>query len=132
VLVAPAYLAGGRLGTVLFMSLLAALLAANIYLLAREFTGDVKASLVATLGLAFTSPLLPYSFLVFPAVPAALMGIYVFRRARLSPQNNSLQVAGVAVSLAALPWLHAGYLLLSFPLFCYFLARNWRSWRTRG
>ena len=129
VLVAPAYLVGGRLGTVLFMNLLAALLAANIFLLAREFTGNLKASLVATLGLAFTSPLLPYSFLIFPAVPAALMAVYAFRRIRLSPANHAWQLAGASLSLAFLPWLHAGYLLLSLPLFGYFLARNWSSRR---
>ncbi|MDP2728697.1 MAG: hypothetical protein Q8P59_14310, partial [Dehalococcoidia bacterium] len=130
VLVAPAYLAGNRLGAVLLMNVLAALLAANIFLLAREFTGNIKASLIATLGLAFTSPLMAYSFLIFPAIPAALMALYAFRRARLSPGNNLWQLIGVALSLAFLPWLHAGYLLLSLPLFAYFLAQNWRSRRT--
>ncbi|MDP2935409.1 MAG: glycosyltransferase family 39 protein, partial [Dehalococcoidia bacterium] len=125
VLIAPAYQAAGRLGPVVLMGLLGALLAANIFLLAREFSGDLKASLVATLGMAFTSPLLPYSFLIFPAVPAALLSVYAFRRARLSPGNNRLQLVGLAASLAILPWLHAGYLLISIPLFFFFLAKSW-------
>ncbi|MDP2661772.1 MAG: hypothetical protein Q8R28_13675, partial [Dehalococcoidia bacterium] len=129
ILVAPAYRLGGRLGTVFFMNFLAALLAANMFLLAREISGSLKWSLVATLGLAFSSPLLPYAFLIFPAIPAALMALYSFRRSRLSPANRPWQLAGLAFSLAFLPWLHAGYLLLSIPIFCFFLARSWRNLR---
>jgi len=124
VLVAPAYQLGGRLGTVLFMNLLAALLAANMFLMAREISGSLKASLLAAFGLSFSSPLMPYAFLIFPAIPAALMVIYAFRRARLAPCNNIWQLAGAALSLAFLPWLHAGYLWLSIPIFAYFLLQN--------
>jgi YYY domain-containing protein len=127
ILIAPAYWAGGREGTVWFMNILAALLAANIFLLAREFTGGLKASLLAWLGLSFTSPLLSYSFLIFPAIPAALLVIYAFRRIRLSPHNNPLQLAGAALAIAFLPWLHAGYLLLSLPLFIYAVTQYRRA-----
>ncbi|MDO8689359.1 MAG: hypothetical protein Q7R39_05005, partial [Dehalococcoidia bacterium] len=130
ILVAAAYQLGGRLGAMFFINFLAALLAANMFLLAREISGSLKGSLVATLGLAFSSPLLPYAFLVFPAIPAALMAVYSFRRSRLSPSNRPWQLAGLAFSLAFLPWLQAGYLLLSIPIFCYFLARSWRNFRT--
>lgn len=124
VLEAPAYAAGGRAGAMVLVSLMAALLAANIFLLAREVSGSLWASLATTGGLVFSSPLLAYAFLVFPAVPAALLAVYAFRRARLSPDNNGWQVLGVGICLAFLPWLHAGYLLLSAPLFAYYISRN--------
>lgn len=106
---------GGRAGVVLFYGLIGALVAANIYLLARAMQASAAMALALTAALALTNPLLSYSFLIFPELPAALFTIYAFRRLLL-PANNRWQALGIGLSIAVLPWLHARLALIALAL----------------
>src|SRR5215212_408314 len=71
---------GGWPGVVLWFNFIGALLAVQVFLLGWETTGSRLVGLAIWLGLAFSNPLMTYSFLVFPEIPAALLLIYAFRR----------------------------------------------------
>lgn len=129
VLIAGPLALGGRAGVVLLYGLIGALVAANIYLLGRQMGAGRVAALGITAALAFTSPLLSYSFLIFPELPAALLTIYAFRRL-LAPSSSTLQILAVGLALAALPWLHARLALLAVALGLMALVR-WGGDRSR-
>ncbi len=119
-LVLPAFEAGGRLLVVYFLNILGALVAVNVYLFARGATGKVLPALLTWLAFSFTVPLLPYSFLIFPELPAALFVIYAFRRI-WQWNNNWLQVAGIGFSVAFLPWLHYRFVPVTAGLLLYYI-----------
>lgn len=118
-LVLPAFVAGGRELVVYFLIALGALLASNVYLLARETARQMWPALLTWIALAFTVPQLPYSYLIFPELPAAIFVVYAFRRIRLW-DNNWLQVAATGACIAFLPWLHYRFIPVSAALFIYF------------
>ncbi|MDQ3930345.1 MAG: hypothetical protein M3328_14530 [Chloroflexota bacterium] len=118
-LVLPAFVAGGRELVVYFLVAVGALLAANVYLLARETARQMWPALLTWVAFAFTVPQLPYSYLIFPELPAALFVVYAFRRIRLW-DNNGLQIAATGASIAFLPWLHYRFIPVSAALFIYF------------
>ena len=103
-----------------FMGVIGALLAANVYLLSYEVTASIPVSLAVWAGLAFTNPFLSYSFLIFPALPAALLVIYVYRQARCRGGGRWRSLL-TGLALAYLPWLHPRLALLVAPLALYFL-----------
>ncbi|MBF6611629.1 MAG: glycosyltransferase family 39 protein [Chloroflexi bacterium] len=119
-LVLPAFEAGGRLLVVYFLNILGALVAVNVYLFARGATGKVLPALLTWLAFSFTVPLLPYSFLIFPELPAALFVVYAFRRI-WQWNNNWLQVAGIGFSAAFLPWLHYRFVPVTAGLLLYYI-----------
>ena len=119
-LILPAFALGGREVVVFFLVALGALLAANVYLLARESTRLIWPAVLTWVAFAFTVPQLPYSYLIFPELPAALFVIYAFRRIRLW-DNNPLQVAAIGAGIAFLPWLHYRFIPVSAALFAYFV-----------
>jgi hypothetical protein len=132
---------GGRALVVFFLNALGALLAANIYLLARESTGKIWIGVLTWIAFAFTVPLMPYSFLIFPELPAALLVLYAFRRIRLQilesgpgatdsevqnpkskiGQNGLVRMIAIGLCIAFLPWLHYRFVPLSAGLFAYLL-----------
>lgn len=119
-LILPAFVGGGREMVVYFLVALGALLAANVYLLARESAKRMLPALLTWVAFAFTVPQLPYSYLIFPELPAALFVVYAFRRIRLW-NNNPLQVAAIGTCIAFLPWLHYRFIPVSVALFIYFV-----------
>lgn len=146
VLIAPVYALGGRVLVMLFINFLAALIGLNCWLLAWEMTGRRGVAWWTWGAMLFISPLLPFAFLIFPAIPAALMVIYSWRRLRLVAQarlvaqekgEEAVEMNGmgrallIGACLGALPWLHSVFLSISIPLFLYFLfggrMRNWRE-----
>lgn len=120
------FVAGGRLLVVFFLNFLAALLAANVYLFAREGVGKVLPALLTLAAFAFTVPQMPYSYLIFPELPAALLTLYAFRRIRVLG-NNGLQVAAIGLCMAFLPWLHYRFAPVSVALFIYFVYQQVRQ-----
>ncbi|MBI4322490.1 MAG: hypothetical protein HY675_28705 [Chloroflexi bacterium] len=133
VLIAPAYWIGDqfRLGSITasrlavggFMGILSALLVANIYLLAREAGAGIGTALLATAALGTTNPLLSYSFLIFPEIPAALCAIYAFRRARLAGGGSARDLL-VGIALGTLPWLNSRFALIALPLVLLYVWRR--------
>ncbi|GIW08683.1 MAG: hypothetical protein KatS3mg060_3488 [Dehalococcoidia bacterium] len=137
VLIAPLYLAGdllgggaygaGRFAVALALGGVGGLVALNVFLLAREAGGGTRWSAVVAIVLAMTSPLLSYSFLIFPELPAALLTVYAFRRARLTNGAGQTFLAGAAIGL--LPWLQPRFLLLSLALALWFTIGRRRTAR---
>src|SRR5262249_5163500 len=64
-LVALPFALGNRALVVFLLNALGALLAANIYLFAREATGKIWIGVLTWVAFAFTVPMMPYSFLIF-------------------------------------------------------------------
>lgn len=149
-LIVPGYALAGWRGGALTMSLLAALLASNIYLLGREASGRRSLGLFAWLTLSFTNPLASYASLIFPATPAALFTIYAFRQIRNGRvPGDPWRTLGAALCTAALPWLNPQLLPLAAGLAIYALGTlgprepvsgNWhkaahawgRAWASHG
>ncbi len=122
-LVLPAFAIGGRLSVVFFLNVLGALLAVNIYLLAREGTGKVLPAILTWVAFAFTVPLMPYSYLIFPELPAGLLIIYAFRRIRLM-NNSAWQTLLIGLCVAVLPWLHYRFAPVCIGLVVYYFFRD--------
>lgn len=132
VLIAPAFALGNRPLVVVFVAALASLVAVNVWLLAFESTGQRRVAWLSYALMAFGVPLLPFSFLIFPAMPAALLTVYAWRRLRLSartqqyasPQaqpNGPLRTFAMGACIGFLPWLHSVYVALSLMLFLYWV-----------
>lgn len=118
----------GRTGVVLLYNLMAAGVAANLYLLARTVAARHRA-LILTAILMASVPLVTYAFLIFPEIPAALMLIYAVRRL-LAPVNTPWQWALVGLCAGYLPWLHARFVPVVAGLTLLFAWRHLRTaWR---
>ncbi|MEI6634591.1 MAG: hypothetical protein WCP22_12360, partial [Chlamydiota bacterium] len=101
ILVAPAYALALRLGVspraavCVFMNLLAAFLAVNVWLFCRDIQGQTSTihynpdraaapfwpALLSTAAVMLTPPVVFYANLVYPELPAALFILYAFRHA---------------------------------------------------
>ncbi len=128
VLIVAPFAAWGRTGVVLLYNLMAAGVAANIYLLARTVAARRRA-LILTAILMASVPLGTYAFLIFPEMPAALLLTYAVRRL-LAPTNRPWQWALVGLSVGYLPWLHARFVPVVAGLVLIFAWRHLRpAWR---
>lgn len=117
----------GRTAVVLLYNLMAAGVAANIYLLARTVAAR-RRTLLLTAILMASVPLFPYAFLIFPEMPAALMLTYAVRRL-LVTRNAPWQWALVGLCAGYLPWLHARFVPIVAGLAVIFLWRHLRTAR---
>lgn len=118
----------GRTGVVLLYNLMAAGVAANLYLLARTAAARHRA-LIVTAILMGSVPLATYAFLIFPEMPAALLLTYAVRRL-LAPRNAPWQWALVGLCAGYLPWLHARFVPVVAGLALIFAWRHLRTaWR---
>ena len=114
-LIALPYAFGGRPVVLVTFALVAALLAANITLLARRYTAS--GALAGVIGglLSLTNPLASYSILIYPEVLAALCVLYPTRRV-LAPRNAGWQWFAIGGCLALLPWLHYRFALVALTI----------------
>jgi hypothetical protein len=87
------------------LATIAAALTANIALLAARYASSHWLAVLIALSFGLTSPLLPFSLLIFPEVTAALFITYAARRL-LEPANRPWQWFIIGTCAAALPWLH--------------------------
>src|SRR5581483_4374931 len=125
-ILAPAYALGGRAAVEYFLTFLAALLAVQIFLLARDVTQNRFASLLTWVALAFTPPLVMYATLIYPELLGALILIWSARTLFFKPANavSSWRVWALAICLAILPWLSIRFLIV----LVLFLAYVWIQW----
>jgi hypothetical protein len=150
-LIAPAY-AYGLNGTVaprtavcLFMNLLAALLAVNVWLFCRDLSrlagcASPWPAFLSTAAVIFTPPAIFYANLIYPELPAALFILYAFRHAfplaesfdpgspnRRTGDSDALKSPArplahppsqllASLCIAALPWLSFRFFLPAFVL----------------
>jgi hypothetical protein len=127
-LILPAYAVAGHVGVVVFLTLLAALLAVSAFWLTDELFGERRAALFAWATFAFLTPLLYYSGMVQAEVTAGLslallVGI-AWRAPAETHRKTALTVGSIA--LFALPWLHVKFIPLAGLLLVIWLVRG--SW----
>jgi hypothetical protein len=101
----------GRLAvTVLLWNLLAALLVAAVFVLARDSTGRPGLAAALAFGFALVPPFLFYGYQFYPEMPGALALAIVFHRLVFVREWTTRQAWEVGLMLAALPWLHQKFL----------------------
>jgi hypothetical protein len=127
ILISPFYAIGGRFGVMAFLVTMSGLIGVNVWLLALAIAGSRRLSYLVWGLVQFSAPIVCHSFLVFPAIPAALLVIYAYRR--IDSYGSSGTRAGVAetlrmlltgIVLGLLPWLHDIYLTLVMPFVGWF------------
>ncbi len=111
------YAMGREYGVHLLLIVLSALVSSNVYLLAFELTGDQMLCVLAWLVVAFTPPVLIYSYLVYPEMPGALLLVWSLRQI-VRRKVPTWRWALVGLSAAALPWLVIRFAPLSVFLSC--------------
>jgi DNA-binding beta-propeller fold protein YncE len=133
VLLVPAWIIGSWFAlwwpaTVVFMCLVGALLATNIFLLAYETTGKRWVALAVWAPLAFSGPLMSYSYMIFSELPAGLATIYAFRRLALGWRANGAgRLLLVGAAIGYIPWLAVRCLPIAAGLGLYALVQWWRT-----
>jgi len=133
--IVPAYALGKvlgapRLAVSLFMGLVMALTAVNIYLLAYETAGDAPIALVTWVILSFIClPILSHSFEIYPDIIAALIVIYVFRQLLRWPELNFKHLFLTGLVLSYANWVHPKNLASVGVLLLVALLQTWRSGR---
>ncbi|MDO8690483.1 MAG: hypothetical protein Q7R39_10830 [Dehalococcoidia bacterium] len=115
-IIVPAYAFGGRLGASLFMSLLAALFTTEMYSLCRRYARKKGVAMMAWAPLALSIPLFPYSSLIYPEVPAALIILTAWILAFEFESQRPRHFFAVALLVGALPWFHVKYLAASLAI----------------
>jgi hypothetical protein len=96
---------GGRTLTLAVLAFIAALVALNMTLLARQFGASQPVAVLTALLLACSNPLLSFSLLIFPEMTAALCIVYASRRL-IASRNMTWQWAAIGCCASALPWMH--------------------------
>ncbi len=134
ILLVPALLIGSWFAlwwpaTVVFMCLVGALIATNIFLLAYETTGRRGVALAVWAALAFSSPLMSYSYMIFSELPTGLAVIYALRRLALGWRANGAgRLLLIGVCLGFIPWLALRCTPIAAALGLYAVVQWWRSY----
>jgi hypothetical protein len=129
-LIAVPYKLGGRTLTLVVLAAIAAMLVANMTLLAAPYSSPVIAAIVAV-ALGLTNPLYSFSLLIFPELPAALLITHATRRL-LQDRNRPWQWFLVGACAAALPWLHYRLAPVCLVLALVAVLKHRRSWSIRS
>jgi hypothetical protein len=117
VLLVPGYAMGGRLGAILELNLVGAILALGIFVLALEFDVGSRAALGTWALFAFTSPILIYTSQIYPEIVGAGAAIWAMvAHARFTKTQKSTFLLVASSLLAVLPWLSVRYWLIIGPM----------------
>lgn len=123
-LIALGYWLGGRRLAMLSLFPVALLLAVHVFNLSWEISRNKKVAFLSWAVVFTTSPVLLYTFQLFPEIVAALVVVYAFRMIRNVPEIGSWTALAVGLGLGYLPWLHMRYTALTAILAFFFLVRN--------
>ena len=99
------FAAAGRVGVVALMGLVAAALAAQLYLACRDLRIAHRPALVGTALACLTHPILSYTTQIYPELLAALAFVSAARLVRAGRGATPLALAGAAACVGVLPWL---------------------------
>lgn len=99
------FAAGGRAGVVALMGLVAAALAAQLYLACRDLRIAHRPALVGTALVCVTHPILSYTTQIYPELLSALAFVTAARLLRAGRGATHLALAGAAACIGLLPWL---------------------------
>ena len=126
-LVLPAFALLGYRGVEAFLLLLAAITGSLVWRIAWRATDDVASAWFAWAAVVGSATFLLHSFAVFPDAPGALVvaaSILLLLRLSLTPEAvGPRALVAVSFLLAAMPWLHTRFVVLSAGLG---LAVAWR------
>jgi hypothetical protein len=95
----------GRAGVVALMGLVAAALAAQLYLACRDLRIAHRPALIGTALACLTHPILSYTTQIYPELLAALAFVSAARLVRAGRGATPLALAGAAACVGVLPWL---------------------------
>jgi hypothetical protein len=109
------------------MTLMAALLSLFVFLSALRLTGKKKTSLIIWPVFSFSSPLLFYSHLIYPEIPAALILILIFYFVISSEKTTPVRQFLAGAGLGFLPWLGIKYTALTAVVLLVLLYQWWKS-----
>ena len=123
----------GRLGAVLFVTLLAILTIGNIYLFLKTMGIRARYAFLVSFAYTVASPLYLYSHMTFIDIIAAFICIYALRKI-VQPERTTIELLISSLLLGLLIWLHARFLVIEGPLFLLLLGRiyqqyRWKDWR---
>lgn len=122
ILLLPFYFIGENVNAVILMVRLAicaltALLSLVFFLLVLDIVKNRCVSLLSWFVFSFCSPILFYSHLVYPEIPAALIMILLFRQTIYKERASASVFLKSGLGIAVLPWLGVKYTALSAILF---------------
>jgi len=98
----------------LFLSVLAAALSGMFYLTMETLLKNRNISLLAWGFFSFSTPLLFFSYQIYPEVIAALISISVVYVLLINPKRSPLFLVLAGVGIGILPWFGLKYLVISF------------------
>ncbi|MBS1817819.1 MAG: hypothetical protein JSU08_07815 [Acidobacteria bacterium] len=108
----PAYTAGGHLGAVAFIALLAACAAVAVFEVAALVAGQREAVLT-WLAVCLTVPWVPHAWAIFPEMPGALLVAWaVLWLVQPFDAAGPTRWFVRGLALAVLPWLHTKFIVL--------------------
>jgi len=117
VLIVSAWGLGRQAGVSLWLVILTALLAVQLFGLMSELVAERSAVWLAWVGLIISPPLVLYAALVYTEVPAALAIVIVLRHGILrSASMRWYNQWAVLAGLLFLPWLNPRHILFVLPL----------------
>ncbi|MBN1224947.1 MAG: hypothetical protein JXB23_16985 [Candidatus Aminicenantes bacterium] len=99
------------------LCLLTALSGLMLFLIARDMTQRQDIALLGWAVFCFTAPVLFYSHLIYPEIPAALIAMFLIRYMILKKETHSRCVFLAGMGIALLPWFGVKYIVLSAVLF---------------
>jgi hypothetical protein len=117
-LVIPGYVVGGRIGVMLQLNLLAAVVAVVTYALSRHLGGRDRTALIYTYLFFFSAPLCYFASQLYPELLGgglALSVVLCFVRYMQAEGTLLLVMSGALIGF--IPWLHVRYWMLAGPLF---------------
>lgn len=117
------YLLFGVLGVRLFLAVIAVLVVVNTFIFSKEMLVDEKTALMASLATAFISPLLFYSYSIYPEIVVSLILIYstrVLYNTSVNKYVKAYKYVLCGIMIAFIPWLGIKYISLMLPLFLLF------------
>lgn len=113
------YVLLGVLGIKLLMTFIGALLILNIFLLLYQIFGKFRIAGITSLIVAFTSPILFYSYTIFPETIVALCLAVTLRIMYDFIQSGSgeyKKMLMIGLLLGSMPWFGIKYVAISLPL----------------
>jgi hypothetical protein len=116
-LIAPAYALAGRIGVVLFLSVIATLALWQLVQILDDLLGEPGAALKATAAIGFLTPFYIYSSQVFPEMAGALVLTVTLRLALSCRMEKWYGLPMLCLCLALLPLLKARFVFIALGVF---------------
>src|SRR4051794_10346823 len=119
--------------TIVLMCLFGALVSLNVFLLAWEITGRQWIAWAVWLPVAFSGPIMTYSYLLFTEMTVGLSLIYSFRRLALGwGANGTARRIFLGFTIGFIPWLAWRCLRIALALVAYAAVQWWRYTRAQS